>query len=73
MPTGRNKRQAAMNAMEDVHNLKLNKDKPKKDSKGDDSDDFIAPTKDKSIKAEKIFEFQFYPDFERLQDLNNKI
>jgi hypothetical protein len=57
--------------MEDVHNAKLNKDKSKKESQ-DDSDEFV-PTKDVSVKAEKIYEFQFYPDFERLQELNNKI
>ena len=54
IPT-RNKRQAAINAMEDVHNAKLNKDKPKKDA-DEESDEFI-PDKDTSIKAEKIFEF----------------
>jgi hypothetical protein len=45
---GRNKRQAAMNALEEVHSYKLRPDRPKQD-KNDKDGDYIAPKKDRSI------------------------
>ena len=68
---GRNKRQAAINAMEDVHSLKLNRDKPKKSF--EEGEDYVQPTKDKSVQVSRIYEWQFYPDFEKLQELSLKI
>jgi len=34
---------------------------------------FVAPKKDKSITLSRLFEWQFYPDFEKLQELSLKI
>jgi hypothetical protein len=55
-----------------VHQAKLNRDKPRK-SESSNEDDYVAPTKDKSIKVARVYEFQFYPDFERLQELSTKV
>lgn len=35
--------------------------------------DYKPPKKDKSIIAQKCFEFQFYPDFDKVQALSLKI
>ena len=51
--------------------MKLNKDKPAK--KSQEGDEFIQPMKDDSITLSKFHVWQFYPDFDKLQDLHHKI
>lgn len=51
--------------------MKLNKDKPAK--KSQDGEEFIQPMKDESITLGKFYVWQFYQDFDKLQDLHLKI
>lgn len=56
---------------DDVHQMKLNKDKPVK--KSQDGDEFVQPMRDDSITLSKFHKWQFYPNFDKLQELHLKI
>jgi hypothetical protein len=50
-----------------VHDLK------KKSQKGEGEEKQPVPKKDRTIKIPKVYEFQFYDNFEELQALGKKI